>query len=253
MDRNEQKAYLEMLLYIATLDGTADDEELALFREIAIANDMSEQEIDEMKIDVLGGIVAVEDIAKNIKDDDTKASLLGELITLCYIDGEYSKAEKEGMIEICNLLEIDGSVLKKIEHSFAIDEGKKKIMSGIGAVGTGIAKLGEKGLAGSKMAGKSIAKGMGFVSTKVSDAFASAKKIKQENIQLREILKKNAISETVKQKVILQLNEKITSLTVQLNAERERNKRNEEMIALLQAQLEDLTLTLETAEDAKTA
>jgi hypothetical protein len=39
----------------------------------------------------------------------------------------------------------------------------------------------------------------------------------------------------------------------QLKIERERNQRNEEMIRLLQAQIDDLMLTMEVAENAKTA
>ena len=39
----------------------------------------------------------------------------------------------------------------------------------------------------------------------------------------------------------------------QLKVERERNQRNEEMIRLLQAQIDDLMLTMEVAENAKTA
>ena len=83
--------------------------------------------------------------------------------------------------------------------------------------------------------------------------FESAKKAKEENKQLREQLKKDTLTEAVKQKVILQLHSKITNLMQQLKVERERNQKNEEMIRLLQAQIDDLMLTMEVAENAKTA
>ena len=61
------------------------------------------------------------------------------------------------------------------------------------------------------------------------------------------------LTEAVKQKVIVQLHSKISNLMQQLKIERERNQRNEEMIRLLQAQIDDLMLTMEVAENAKTA
>ena len=66
-------------------------------------------------------------------------------------------------------------------------------------------------------------------------------------------MKKDTLTEAVKQKVILQLHSKITNLMQQLKVERERNQKNEEMIRLLQAQIDDLMLTMEVAENAKTA
>lgn len=253
MSKEEQKAYLEILLYVATLDDSVDDKELAMFEEVARASDIEQAEIDEMKIFVLGGILSIEEMAKDIIGRDVKLALIEDLIALCFVDGEYSPEEKEGMSKICDLLSVDSAELKKIERSYLFEEGKKKIKSGIGFIGNGLATLGEKGLATGKIASKGIAKGLGIVSTKVSDTFASMKRLKQENLQLREMLKKTTISEAVKQKVIVQLNDKISSLTNQLKAERERNQRNEEMIALLQAQLDDLAITLETAEEAKVA
>ena len=66
-------------------------------------------------------------------------------------------------------------------------------------------------------------------------------------------MKKTTITEAVKQKIILQLNSKISSLKMELKREKERNEQNEEIIKLLQAQLEDLEKTIEAAEAAKTA
>ena len=79
------------------------------------------------------------------------------------------------------------------------------------------------------------------------------KKAKEENKELREQLKKNNLTEAVKQKVIVQLAAKIASLKEQLQNEKKRNQQNEEMIRELQAQIEDLLLTMEVAENAKTA
>ena len=78
-------------------------------------------------------------------------------------------------------------------------------------------------------------------------------KAKEENKALREQLKKVTLTETIKQKVIVQLGAKITSLTEQLHAERKRNEQNEEMIRALQAQIDDLIETMEVAQSVKTA
>lgn len=97
---------------------------------------------------------------------------------------------------------------------------------------------------------KNFAKGLGKVNTKISDLIKTSKELKKENLELRKILENNTITESIKQKVIIQLNSKIKFLTEQLKIERERNTKNEELIALLQSQIEDFELTLKTAENA---
>ncbi len=253
ISRDNTMACLELLLYVATLDGQIEEDEMSYFKEIAVANGMSDEEIEEMQIDVLGGIVPVEDIAKKIVNPAEKESVLTDLVYLCYSDGNYSQEEKEGLQYISELMGVSADELKRIERNCAVGNGKNKIKSGIVLAGKGLGKLGKKGLAGGIIAGKSVAKGLGIAGSKVSDALASAKKLKQENMELREILKKVTISDAVKQKVILQLNSKVAKLTEDLRREKEKNKQNEEMINLLQAQLDDLALTLEVAESSKTA
>ena len=106
---------------------------------------------------------------------------------------------------------------------------------------------------GSSSVAHSVSAGVGIVGTKISNSVESAKKLREENKALREKMKKETVSEKVKQRVITQLHSKITALSAQLKAEKERNNRNEEMINLLQAQIDDLMETMTVAENAKTA
>ena len=114
-------------------------------------------------------------------------------------------------------------------------------------------KFGKKAMDGSKTALRSVTDGLNTIGSKISFSLESAKKAKEENKELREQLKKNNLTEAVKQKVIVQLAAKIASLKEQLQNEKKRNQQNEEMIRELQAQIEDLLLTMEVAENAKTA
>ena len=106
---------------------------------------------------------------------------------------------------------------------------------------------------GGNAVARSVTLGIGFAGNKLSASIESAKKLREENKALREKLQTNTVSEKVKQKVITQLNSKVSTLSAQLKMERERNRRNEEMIELLQAQIDDLTITLDVAQNAKTA
>ena len=175
----------------------------------------------------------------------------------------YSIVEQNGMRDICILLDYSLLDLRKLEAEFEKDAQEKeddeevsfdfKRAAGVMAkVGKKVAKKTASTIAeeGNDFA-HAVAGGIGFVGSKISSTLATAKKVREENEALREELGKMTLSETVKQKVIMQLNDKVSFLKKQLDEERQRNKKNEEIILLLEEQIADLAATIEIAEKAK--
>lgn len=71
--------------------------------------------MDEIIESVINKKESLEEVLSNIKNRQTKLVLLFELIALCYADGNYEEKEKDGMKEICKILNIEASKLEEIE------------------------------------------------------------------------------------------------------------------------------------------
>ena len=268
MEMTERVSYFKALLFIAAADADISQPEFAHFEELGNALDLSQEALDLAMKAVLDDEESIELILAGITEEATKEQLVRELISLCYADGDYSYLEQCGLLDICVLLHFDLKKLAKIETEeekmFKRHENAQKWHEQADNLAAGFGKLWNVSKKGTVVLGKNIASGsaaiahavtsgLGAVSSKIVLTFESAKKAKEENKQLREQLKKDTLTEAVKQKVIIQLHSKISNLMQQLKVERERNQRNEEMIRLLQAQIDDLMLTMEVAENAKTA
>lgn len=253
MDRYDGILFMEALIYIASADDNLDDSEIGFFNKISEEIGLSTEEIDEICREKEQCSIGLEEILSEIESTETKMTLLRMLLELCHVDGKYSAEEKEGMKNICGMLGIEVKELKKLEVEYFANEGKRAIKKGYGTIKTGVVFAGGKSIQGGKFVASKIAKGLGKVNTKLSDAMANAKKLREENKKLREELKGTTINESVKQKIILKLNAKVSALTDELKREKARNDQNEEIIRLLKEQLEDLELTLEVAEATKTA
>ncbi len=253
MGKNEAKSYIEALIYISSADGEITEAEKEYFVEKGHELGLAAEEIDDICSEIANDCICLGEILEKVESDETKTELIKTLVDLCHADGKYSADEKNGMAEICSMLGLDSKILRKIEIERIAKEGKDVIKKGFSALKSGLSFAGEKSVEGSKAVASGIAAGVGKASSKVSDAVASYKKLREENKQLREELKKTTVTEAVKQNIILQLTDKVTSLTTELKRERERNNRNEEIIKLLQAQLDDLEKTIEVAEEVKTA
>lgn len=256
---SERKAFLRIIMIIASSDGVLSDDEMQLFYQRGKEFKVSSEELDSIRNSIptdVDSLVQLEDACALISSGATKHKLLWELIELCYADGEYSEQEAAGMKVICTFLNLNESDLDKIEKAFLIkSKSKAKFLSEAEkllsvskstgkAIGTTIAS-------GTKKASHMIAHGVTSIGSKINVTLEIAKKAKEENRQLRERLKEETVTEAVKQKVIQKLGNKIHILSMQLSEEKKRNEQNEEMIELLQAQIDDLKLTLEAAKNVQ--
>jgi len=255
MEQNLQ--YLRALMYIASVDNTISDDELVCFTKIAMNNGLSESEVCEIKSEIECGNGDLSIILAEISDEKTKKKLLHDLLVICLADDNYSVAEQSGMRDICCVFGVSEKKLAQLEREAKMTHSVKKasgsVLGALNAGASGTIALGKKAVDGGGVLLHSVADGLNTVGSKIAFSLESAKKAKEENKALREQLKKVTLTETIKQKVIVQLGAKIASLTEQLHAERKRNEQNEEMIRALQAQIDDLTETMEVAQNAKTA
>lgn len=265
MDYKESCATI--LLCIASVDGdVAQEEQNRISKIYGINEDVIADLVDKISNENLN----LTDVLEEVAQSEEKYDLLNHIIMLCYSDGKYQKDEKIAVRNLCALLDISEDEIEKAEKDIAIDNAKQKVSGifshfdnkeefkkGLKRFAEGTKKtakaVGEKITGSTKGVTASVANGLGSLNTRISFALASAKKTKQENEALRAELKNNALNETVKQSVIKKLNTKITGLKSQLEAEKQRNDENEEIIALLQMQIEDLKQTRELAENTKTA
>jgi len=265
MEHIEAIAYLKTLLYIASADNSIDDSEMKCFCSIGESLGLSSNDLISIQTANISQTESIETIVREIKEEQTKISLIKELLSLCYIDGEYSLVEQSGMSEICALLNLSDDVLKKLEADFEKQRKSQKdiaswkksvscspfystIEKALEVGKNGALSVSQKIVDSSAVLAHSLTSGLGVIGTKISFSIELAKKAKEENRQLREKLKTTNISEAVKQKVILQLNSKIVAMSSQLKDEKQRNKKNEELILLLQAQIDDLSATVDVAQ-----
>ncbi len=259
MTKNEAVSYLKMLLLIASADQTISNNEISYFNDIGKNLGLSLNEIDEVVELVKNKSCSIEEIAADITDQETKFSLVENLLNLCYADGTYSLAEKSGVTDICILLDINATDLQKLEKRAEAKNKIKGFFSNGKSVGTktiqklsaafeagrdGVFATGKKISDGSIETVHSITAGINNIGSKISFSMEKSKRVKEENAELRERLKNDTVSEAVKQKVITMLHSKIKSLNKQLKEEQQRNSQNEEMIKMLQAQLDDLESTM---------
>ena len=264
---NLNESFAIVLLCIASADGTVDEGEKNRISELYSIDenrmDTLNEELMDNKLDIVAAL-------EQVSFSEEKVGFINNIISVCYSDGKYQKDEKEAVRNLCALLDISDDILAKAEKSAAITGAKQRITGMVGRfdskedIKSGFKKfakgaknstknLEHRIVDSSKSVSATVSNGLGSLNTRISFALASAKKTKQENEKLRAELKNNALSETVKQNVIMKLNAKITVLKSQLEEEKKRNDENEEIIALLQMQIDDLKQTCELAENTKTA
>lgn len=249
--------YLRALMYIASVDDAITDDEYTCFMKIAITNGLSEEIAAEIREEIAAGTIDLSATLSAITDEESKKQLLHDLLVMCYADDCYSVPEQQGIRDIAIVLGVSDKKLGQIEREAKIAHSMQKATgSVVGAINAGAestAAFGKKAIAGGNKLMHSVADGLNIVGSKISFSLESAQKAKEENKALREQLKKATLTEAIKQKVIVQLGVKIANLTEQLQAEKKRNQKNEEMIRELQAQIDDLMETMEVAQNVKTA
>lgn len=257
MLHQEKIAFIKTLLFIAMNDNELSEEEEKYFQELGASLDITSEELFEIKDEIFFHLCSIDSILDEIHTDEVKETLIRELLSLCFLDNNYSDEERQGIITICEFLNFDINYFEELEHFYEVENKKnifnKFVKKTIETSKITLRTLGKRIQNDSQVVSQSVSKGVKLLNQKISSSIEIARKTKEENEELREKLKNNTLTEAIKQKVIIQLNNKILNLTAQLKAEKERNDKNEEMIELLQLQIQELIETKEVAESIKTA
>lgn len=128
--------------------------------------------------------------------------------------------------------------------------GAAATSAGLAALGGGSLAAGGLGMAGGTALIQAVAGGVGVLGAGIATNFAEGRKVKEQNEELREELKRSNLDSATKQKVIMQLNKKIEQIGLELEMEKTKSNQNTEKIQVLEEQLNDLLKTLEVAKAA---
>ena len=115
MEYQERVSYLEALMYVATLDEKVEADELEHFNQVGMMYGLENKEIEAIKKSIMKKEKTLEAILSPIESRKVKLSLIYELLGLCYADGTYNLAEKNGMINICMIMGIEAEKLSELE------------------------------------------------------------------------------------------------------------------------------------------
>jgi uncharacterized tellurite resistance protein B-like protein len=111
----EKESYLQVMISLASSDGSISLPEANAIRIIAKNLGIIDARVDVLLEEVKSGKLLSE-ILKGITSRNIKLLLIYELVTLSYIDGNYSTNEQTAMKEITRLLDIEECKLIEIEE-----------------------------------------------------------------------------------------------------------------------------------------
>ena len=115
MDMKEKLSYVKALVYIALADDNIEKGEEQYLDQIGKLYGLSDDDLDEMKKDIVDKKESIEGILANLHERSTKLTLLYDLLALCYADDNYSIVEKQSMRNICEIMGIECEKLTELE------------------------------------------------------------------------------------------------------------------------------------------
>ena len=107
LNRNEQRALMELMLYMAKADGKVEEIETILLEQYAdlFAIDLTELE----------GDFAPEELAPHFESPEARIVVLQELLRLAHLNGVFNTDEQSAMLEVASLLGVPLHLLREIE------------------------------------------------------------------------------------------------------------------------------------------
>jgi hypothetical protein len=240
----EEEAYLKTLLYISLRDDSLSPDELTYFHSLGKSLGFTAAEMEAMVSSIRAHEEPIEQITAGIRSVKMKLWLVSELVSLCYADGDYSLAEKNGMREICRLISLDEPSLKEVEESFsssAPEDSAEKLLNNLRSFFsdefTSSISLLRSQL--SSALAHAAANGLNTIASDVPYSMADAFTLMEQNSQIRNILETEDVSSAVREKLDIQLRTKVSALRRQLATESD-----PETVLSIEAQIDDLLRTI---------
>ncbi len=237
----EEEACLKTLMHVSLKDGTLSPSELTYYKTIGRSFGFTAEEMDAMARSVQAGEESLEQLTASVGSVRMKLWLVSELVSLCYADGDYSLAEKNGLREICRLLELDEASLQEVENSFGEDGSGDKLLANMRSF------FSEETAATIALARQQLsaalahaaAAGINTIGSEIPFSLADAVSRMDRNRQIRQIVSTEKVSDAVKEKLTAQLSASVSACRKQLAA-----ASDEDLAFSLQTQIDDLLQTI---------
>lgn len=107
LSANEQRALMELLVYLAKADGKVEDIEEAVLHEYA--------DLVAVDFDSLDGNLGIEELVPQFETPESKLIVLQQLIRLSHLDGQFTKPEKETILRIAERMGVPLHVLQEVD------------------------------------------------------------------------------------------------------------------------------------------
>ena len=115
MKQVQKIAYVKALMYIAAADENVDETERQQFTQLGDLYGLTDSEISQIADSVIKKEESLESILGNITDRSTQLLLMYDLMAICYVDNNYSLAEKNNMRTITRIMGIEEAKLIEME------------------------------------------------------------------------------------------------------------------------------------------
>ncbi|WP_294852337.1 TerB family tellurite resistance protein [uncultured Oscillibacter sp.] len=115
MKQVQKIAYVKALMYIAAADENVDETERQQFTQLGDLYGLTDSEISQVADSVIKKEESLESILGNITDRSTQLLLMYDLMAICYVDNNYSLAEKNNMRTITRIMGIEEAKLIEME------------------------------------------------------------------------------------------------------------------------------------------
>lgn len=113
LQTNEARVnFLKGLIRLAQADGVVDENEFVFYRQVAAVLELGEAEVESLERLKDGTI----EITVNFETDREKMFFLVQAVQLCWVDNDYSDAERKEIQDMCQEMDISVEALEKVEH-----------------------------------------------------------------------------------------------------------------------------------------
>ncbi len=116
-DMDQRFAFVNALVYIASSDERITEEERTKITSISRFYGIEDGElINKILFNAINKEVSIGEILRPISERKAKILLINELISFCFIDGEYSEKERNIVHEISTMLHIENEKVLELEQ-----------------------------------------------------------------------------------------------------------------------------------------
>lgn len=113
LQTNEARVnFLKGLIRLAQADGVVDENEFVFYRQVAAVLELGEAEVESLEKLKDGTI----EITVNFETDREKMFFLVQAVQLCWVDNNYSDAERKEIQDMCQEMDISVGALEKVEQ-----------------------------------------------------------------------------------------------------------------------------------------